>query len=134
MEVIWRDKYSVGIKEIDNQHKYFIGLMNDLYNAITASKGREELKSLFQNLIEYSEVHFATEEKYFDEFKYEGAAEHKLKHQEMRDEIKRIKGMENKNEIDFYGGIVFFLSQWLDDHLEKMDQKYVECFKGHGLE
>lgn len=131
---MWKDEYSVGIREIDDQHKYFIELLNDLYNAISANKGRQELKDLFEKLSDYAERHFATEEEYFDKFNYEGAAEHKLKHQEMRDEIKKIKNQESGNEIDFYGNIVYFLKGWLEDHLEKMDQKYEECFRKHGLE
>jgi len=133
MKIDWKEEYSVGIKEIDDQHKYFISLLNNLYNAIVEGKSREELKVLFRSLSDYAEKHFATEEKYFDEFNYEGAAEHKRKHQEMRDEIEKIKNMDEEKEIDFYGNIVYFLKDWLEDHLEKMDQKYKECFSKHGL-
>jgi len=133
MEIKWKDEYSVGIKEIDEQHKYFITLLNDLNNAVCSSKDRHELDTLFQKLAEYAERHFATEEKYFDEFNYDGAAEHKLKHQEMRDSIKKIENQKSGNEIDFYGNIVYFLKDWLEDHLEKMDQEYEECFSKHGL-
>ena len=133
MKIEWKDEYSVGIKEIDDQHKYFISLLNDLYNAIMAGKSRKELKDLFSYLADYAEQHFTTEEKYFDEFNYEGAAEHKLKHQEMRDEIEKIKNMDDEKEIDFYGNIVYFLKNWLEEHLAEMDQKYEKCFAEHGL-
>jgi len=133
MEIQWKEKYSVGIQEIDDQHKYFIGLLNELYNAIVSNQGREELSALFQKVADYAEKHFAAEEKYFDEFNYDGAAEHKLEHEKMRAEIKKIKSQAGGNEIDFYGNIVYFLKDWLDDHLEKMDQKYKECFMSHGL-
>jgi hemerythrin len=133
MEIKWKDEYSVGIKEIDDQHRYFISLLNNLYGAIGLSKNQIELEILFQKLSDYAESHFATEEKYFEEFGYDGAEEHKLKHQEMRDEIARIKNHESGNDIDFYGNIVYFLKDWLEDHLEKMDQKYKDCFMKHGL-
>ncbi|MFA6193851.1 MAG: bacteriohemerythrin [Parcubacteria group bacterium] len=133
MKIEWKDEYSVGVEEIDDQHKYFISLLNDLNNAIVAGKSREELKDLFRLIPDYAERHFATEEKYFDEFNYEGAAEHKQKHQEMRDEIKRIENTEGGKEIDFYGSIVYFLKDWLEDHLAQMDQKYEKCFAEHGL-
>ena len=133
MKIEWKDEYSVGVEEIDDQHKYFISLLNDLNNAIVAGKSREELKELFRLVPDYAERHFATEEKYFDEFKYEGAAEHKQKHQELRDEIKRIAGTEGGREIDFYGNIVYFLKDWLEEHLAQMDQKYEKCFADHGL-
>jgi hemerythrin len=133
MKIEWKDEYTVGIKEIDDQHRYFISLLNDLNGAVCSNKGRQELKDLFRELSDYAEKHFATEERYFDEFKYEGAEEHKLKHQEMRDEIKKIGSQKVGNEIDFYGNIVYFLKDWLEDHFEKMDQEYEECFLKHGL-
>src|SRR3989339_1805386 len=102
MKIEWKKEYSVGVEEIDDQHKYFISLLNDLYDAIIAGKSRAELNELFLYLADYAEKHFATEERYFDEFGYEGTVEHKAKHQEMRDEIEKIKGMEDGNEIDFY--------------------------------
>ena len=133
MKIEWKEEYSVGVKEIDDQHKYFISLLNDLNNAIVAGKSREELRDLFQYLSDYAEKHFATEENYFDEFNYDGAVEHKIKHQKMRDEIKKIENMEDGREIDFYGNIVYFLKDWLEDHLAEMDQKYKKCFAEHGL-
>ncbi len=133
MKIEWKEEYSVGVEEIDDQHKYFISLLNDLYNAIVEGKNREDLKVLFQSLSSYAEKHFATEEKYFDESGYRGAIEHKMKHQEMRDEIEKIKNMDNGKEIDFYGNIVYFLKDWLEDHLTQMDQKYKECFARYGL-
>jgi hemerythrin len=133
MEIRWKDEYSVGIEEIDDQHRYFIDLLNDLFGAVSSGQSREELASLFQKLADYAEKHFTTEEKYFEEFNYEGAEEHKLKHQEMRNEIQKIKSQEVGNEIDFYGNIVYFLREWLEDHLKKMDQEYKACFLEHGL-
>lgn len=133
MEIEWKEEYSVGVKEIDDQHRYFISLLDSLYNAIGSNRGSAELEGLFDKLSDYAELHFATEEKYFDEFGYDGAAEHRAKHQEMRDEIQRIKNQESGNNIDFYGNIVYFLKGWLEDHLERMDQKYKECFAKHGL-
>ena len=133
MKIEWKDEYSVGVEEIDDQHKYFISLLNDLNNAIVAGKSRGELKELFRLVPDYAERHFATEEKYFDDFNYEDAAEHKRKHREMRDEIKRIERTEGGKDIDFYGNIVYFLKDWLEDHLARMDQKYEKCFAEHGL-
>jgi len=38
-------------------------------------------------LVNYGNFHFATEEKYFDEFNYEDTEEHKKRHQEFRDKL-----------------------------------------------
>lgn len=133
MEAKWKEEYSVGVKEIDDQHKHFIDLLNRICDAVGGNKSLAELEVLFQELAEYAKKHFATEEKYFDKFSYPEAEEHKLKHREMWQDVQDIRNMKDKDAIDFYGSVVYFLIEWLENHLEKEDQKYKECFSAHGL-
>jgi hemerythrin len=131
MKFSWEEKYRTGIKEIDDQHKYFIELLNNYFHAADENRSQEEMKELFRKISDYAIEHFTTEEKYFDKFNFQEAEEHKLKHQEMLNEIKIIKTIKDKDDVDF--SVMLFLSEWLDEHLEKMDQNYVECFKRHGM-
>src|ERR1039457_7165583 len=58
----WRDTYSVGIPQIDSQHKGLIRLINDLQTAMMEGKGKQALSSIINDLIRYTESHFAFEE------------------------------------------------------------------------
>lgn len=75
--VNWNDSLSVGIVEVDNQHKKLVGMLNDLSEAMKARKGNEVLGKIISDVVAYTRTHFAVEEKYFAQFCYPDAAEHK---------------------------------------------------------
>ena len=60
---VWEDKYKVGVKEFDEQHKKLIELINKLYDAMKQGHGKDVLKSIVNDLFEYTKYHFETEEK-----------------------------------------------------------------------
>lgn len=131
-KLVWKDEYSVGVEMIDEQHKVFVGIMNELYTAILEKKEKRVLDDVFKQLVAYTQFHFQTEERYFDEFNYEGSAEHKAAHQKLREQIAELETrkdgiMENPFEL------MDFLEDWLVDHIMGMDKKYGPCFKEHGL-
>jgi hemerythrin len=129
--VEWSPKMSVQVKEIDEQHKRLVSILNRAYEA--EKGGREpEFERIVNELMEFARVHFSTEEKYFDEFNYKGAKEHKAEHAglllrvlELRQKLDR-NAMEGRELLDF-------LREWMENHFMAVDQKYVDCFKEHGL-
>jgi len=133
MAITFKEEHSVGVKEIDDQHKQFIAILNELADAIDNNKTKETLAHIFDELGSYAEFHFATEEKYFDMFSYDGAEEHKAKHQELKEKIADLKSKMADNQVSLSFELIDFMEDWLIDHLANMDQKYVQCFKEHGL-
>lgn len=129
----WDEQYSVGVAEIDNQHQLMFKTINELFEAINNKITAEKINSIIESLINYKIYHFATEEKYFKEFAYENATEHIAKHQEFNKKIEQLSGKYHKNSIDLAFELVDFLEDWLVDHLMIEDQKYINCFKEHGL-
>lgn len=129
----WKEEYSVGVELIDEQHKVFIGILNDLYTSIISKKEDVVLDDIFIQLVKYTEFHFQTEERYFDEFHYEGAEEHKAEHARL---CAQIAVLREKQEGSLKGNpfeLLDFLEAWLIDHLMGMDMKYTDCFHAHGL-
>ena len=133
MALQWDEKYSVGIKEIDDQHKRFIEIMGSLYAAVYAGEDREKLAEILLNLANYKDNHFETEEKYFDLYHYENAEEHKAEHQKLRDKVAEFYTQFKEGTVDVTAELMDFLENWLVDHIAYQDQKYVECFKKNGL-
>lgn len=130
----WENEMSVGVKKIDEQHAYFIDLINDLYDATMQGKIDIAFDEIIKKLSDYAKIHFQTEEKYFDEFKYENSVEHKKIHAEL---LKQIEAFHREHQefskIDLSLRLLDFLEDWLVDHLESEDKQYMECFKSHGL-
>jgi len=61
------------VREIDEQHKLLIETINELVNVVASNPSKEGLMSIIENLINYKKIHFATEERYFEEFNFVGA-------------------------------------------------------------
>jgi hemerythrin len=133
MAIEWKEEYSVQVKEIDDQHKKLVSIIDELFVAINEEKGKEKLGDILDALIEYGVYHFATEEKYFDEFHYELTEEHKKMHRGFETQITELKKKIVNNEVEVSFELIDYLEDWLLDHLMNVDQKYVKCFKEHGL-
>lgn len=133
MSLEWKKEYNLGIEEIDRQHKEFVRNLSLLIDAIGKNSLQKDLQKVLEGISNYAEYHFSTEERYFDEFYYEGAVEHKEKHQEFRNKIKELLEKFSRDELTLSYELADFLEDWLFDHLLNMDGKYVECFKSHGL-
>ncbi|MGC8720293.1 MAG: hemerythrin domain-containing protein, partial [Thermodesulforhabdaceae bacterium] len=57
----WDESLSVGIAEIDDQHKRLVNMINELYDAMLQKKGKAVLSQIIKEMAEYAAVHFATE-------------------------------------------------------------------------
>ena len=132
-KLVWEDKYSVGVVEIDNQHKKIFDIINKLLDLISTNAAKESLGGVIESLVAYKTEHFATEEKYFKEFNYEDAEEHVKEHNKFNEKLSEMKSKYPELTIEFAFELIDFLEDWLIIHLMTADQKYRECFKSHGL-
>jgi hemerythrin-like metal-binding protein len=76
----WNDVMSVGIPEVDEDHKHFIVLINELNRSITDGKAPAEIKKHLQIIVEDAERHFSQEERLFKEWQYPESGVHAIKH------------------------------------------------------
>ncbi|MBN1184928.1 MAG: hemerythrin family protein [Bacteroidales bacterium] len=129
----WSDKFSVGIQEIDDQHKKLISIINHLYTAFLRNSLCEEIEDIMQKLLDYADYHFTTEENYFEEFNYEHKNIHIEAHNKFIERIKDIKEDVEDTNIKISSSLMNFLRTWLTSHIQVEDQKYAFCFKSHGL-
>ena len=129
----WNEEYSVGVLEIDNQHKQLFTIINELIEIVGCHFNQDDVIKIIDSLIEYKKIHFATEERYFKEFNFSGAEEHILEHKKFETDLAKIRE-DNKDDLCcFVFALIEFMEDWLVSHLMTMDQKYKECFKSHGL-
>jgi hemerythrin-like metal-binding protein len=132
--LIWTKEYSVGVKELDDQHKELISIVNEMYEAVeSAEVNINVIGDILKKIAAFADYHFATEEKYFDEFNYAFKEEHKAEHRKLKDEIARLSEMHRLQDISVFVQLISFLNGWIEEHLMHQDMKYVRCFREHGL-
>jgi len=76
----WDDSLSVGVREIDAQHKTLIMNLNELSDAMMQGKANSMLKLLLSKLVAYTQMHFLAEEKYMKQWSFAGYPTHKVEH------------------------------------------------------
>ena len=133
MTIPWKDDYNLGIKEIDDQHKRFIEILNELYDAIKAMQVKEKVGVILDDLDAYTKLHFATEERYFEKFQYEDAASHAAEHRRFIDNMHGLGRAQFVNESEMALAFTDAMENWLIGHIALSDRKYVPLFHEHGL-
>ncbi len=128
----WSDEFSVGVVELDEQHKKIFGYLNEFYDSIK-SDNKKALKSLIDSLMEYALYHFRTEEKYFDKFDYEDSEFHKKEHQDFVDRVLEFKYKFESGKLVVSLTITNFLKNWIKEHIKISDKRYGKCFNSNGL-
>lgn len=133
MPIIWEESYNLGIKIIDEQHKVFVGILNEACECAGHPESRDKLEEVMNRLLRYADLHFKTEEEYFKEFDYENAEEHTREHVKLKKQAENFRREFVEEKKDVAARFVDFLEDWLVDHLDQQDKKYVQCFHEHGL-
>jgi len=128
----WDEKYSVHVKEIDDQHKHLFLLFNTLQEGMRSEKDSKELEKELSDLIDYTILHFATEEKLMQKFSYIGFVEHKRTHDNLIAEAKELQEKYAQGRIVLSKEVSVFLTDWLTGHILDTDRKYAPLFKSKG--
>ena len=129
----WSDKYLVGIKKIDDQHKKIMSLYNELAIAIATKQSRETLYKVLTEIIDNSLEHFVTEEKTFTEIKFPESYEHSLSHDAFRSEAERLLQEMGKGILEIDDSLVNFLESWIEVHIKLEDAKYADFIEDNKL-
>jgi hemerythrin-like metal-binding protein len=129
----WLPEFSVGVKEIDEQHKQLVSIMNTLFNSIDDVVAEQTIKDIVNQVVAYAQYHFATEEKYFDLFGYENTEEHKASHKKLLGYVTDYLSLPHESTKQSCLGLLDYLQDWLNEHLFYEDKKYTKCFNEHGL-
>ncbi|SDZ80949.1 hemerythrin [Desulfuromusa kysingii] len=124
--IIWTEKYSVENTVLDNQHKYLIKIINNLYNGTHGDEGQYNVKTIIDELWRYTDVHLKTEEKMLQNINYHQLDSHIQLHGEMVEKIKSWNLTSDCNEKEELTALLDFLKKWWTNHILIEDHKYVE--------
>jgi hemerythrin-like metal-binding protein len=131
---VWKDEYSVNVHEIDEQHKQILEIINHLMDIISElPKKEEDIKNVIHDLVVYKTNHFATEDKYFHRFNYEGTVEHKIAHKRFDEKMDTLARKYKKDAVGHAFALIDFLEDWFISHIMRTDHKYITFFNEHGL-
>jgi hemerythrin len=122
----WRDELTVGVPEIDAQHRRLFQIAANLQAAMLARKPKTILDSVFSTLVVHTRGHFAHEEELMRQHAYPHAAAHKSMHDQLL-----VKALEFQRDIDLGNAslapeVLKFLKDWLERHVLMADKSVGE--------
>ena len=124
-EIAWSDYLSVGVLEMDQEHRQFIARVNDLNKAIIESESKSTVERLMDLMLMEAAHHFSHEEELLARWKYPETAAHIAKHADLTAQFERVMKEFAQTDINFVWalkGLQF--KQLLVAHLLKEDMKY----------
>lgn len=130
----WNDKLSVGIAVIDADHKKLVGMVNDLYDAVSAGKGADKMGRILDGLIDYTKSHFAREEAFFAQHGYPESAAHKKEHADLARQVLDVQAKYKAGATSTLSlQVMNFLKDWLLKHIQGSDKKYAPFLNAKGV-
>ncbi len=133
----WNDSLKLGVAVVDRQHERLVGIINRLQEAVLAGGGTEVIGEIIDELIIYTASHFRMEEKYFAEFEYADAEEHKREHEALIEKVNafasKVSSGQHSSEPELAQELLQFLQIWWRYHMLETDSKFVDLFRRKGL-
>ena len=127
----WSRNFETGIEIIDEQHKILVKLLNQLATNLANRSSEDILKTTLEQLTEYTDYHFKTEEKLWEEFlKNDSSYKSHLKtHKSFIDKIFSIKNKNTELLDEAIYEIISFLSKWLAFHILDTDKRMAKTIE-----
>ena len=126
MRIEWDEGYSLGIEELDSQHRELFLRFNELIRACDTGTGADEAQRMLEFLNSYVAAHFAGEEELQCRYGYPDSRRHKEEHdafvreltsleQQIREQGPTPRLVATTNQI---------VAVWLIDHISHMDAEF----------
>jgi hemerythrin len=133
-KIIWNESLSVGVAEIDRQHKQLVNILNQLIAMDGLSSVDSELISdTLTRMTDYADYHFSSEERFMQKYGYPEFATHRQEHVSfMRKTAELSMGtMAYKKTVPTE--MLEYLKTWLVNHIMVSDMQYKQFFQEKGV-
>ncbi len=126
--LIWTDAIKVGVDAIDSDHQVLVSMLNRL---MRRSTDEADVDDIIDELIDYTQHHFAREEAIMEAYGYPDYERHCNLHQRLIDDVnQQAESWSNESSQENLDLLRKFLKNWLFNHILKEDAKIAISSKG----
>jgi len=131
-KIEWNDSFSVNNAEIDNQHKKWIEIYNQMHDRMIDTTDIDYngiCKEALSSMHDYARTHFRFEEEYLEKIRYPEIVKHRRKHKDFSTMIySYLRGME-EGKLILNTEVIKLIKNWLLDHIMIEDKKFATFLK-----
>jgi len=129
----WSENYRTGIEAVDEQHRKLIEIgakLEDMLYAGDSLDYYDYIMETINELKDYADYHFTTEEKLMREHNYPELEEHRMEHIYFIKRIDKLAMQDiDSQQIGVISETLDFLARWLFSHILNSDMKYADYLK-----
>jgi len=122
----WQNEYTVGVKELDDQHRNLLNTINTLLEEQRDKYEAAKFSPALSSIIHYAYTHFATEERYLLQVHFPNLKQHVLEH---IDFIMKTVGLalriESSSGDELRIELLRYLKEWYSYHVLGTDRHYI---------
>ncbi len=125
-DIVWDKILSIGVDEIDEDHRKLIHIFNILNHAVAEKASPEYLAACLDELIHCTVWHFSHEERLMLKHGYPASAEHKTEHRELIESARELQQAILQADKTIADEQLQFLERWLTEHILTADGRLGE--------
>lgn len=131
--LVWDESLELGIDLIDNQHRAIFEQINLLIKSFDEDTQQDRAYEVLCFVEEYVNKHFSTEEFFLEKHKYNDYDSHIQMHRAFSKQLTEYKINHRKSGITKLAAIEMhdFLNSWWNNHIIKIDSRYVGDIGAH---
>jgi hemerythrin len=118
----WNASLSVGVENLDADHRRLIEIMNDVFDAMMLGADSSAARKGLQVLSTYAVDHFNREEEWMAARGFTDLLRHRHEHDELRAQIARLLKQSDQGADEVELELLVVLRDWLLRHIGASDQ------------
>ena len=122
-DIVWGRILSVGIDEIDEDHRKLVNIFNILNHAVVEGGSSDYLAAVLEELVNCTVWHFSHEERLMLKYGYEDMEEHKAIHRELVNSVRELQQRILQADTTIADEDIELLEHWLTEHILTDDMR-----------
>lgn len=127
------ERFSVGVPAMDDQHKNWINMINDLHAAFLGKADSVTVEKLIAHILDYCRYHFAAEEALMKRIGYVNFVDHRDAHARFFVKIKAMESDLLSGSQPLKTQIMCIMKNWLEEHILTQDMDYRNFIESKGV-
>jgi len=111
-----------GNREMDGEHRVQLGLMTAFREAAGGGRGAAEADEILDQLLDYSKMHFMSEQLLMRLYEYADYEPHQADHDRMLEEMEAMRDSYRRGDGAFEGATVDRLIKDMTAHISRTDE------------
>lgn len=124
--MVWNESYKIGVPEMDEQHQRWLALLNEFYDHVKEGASSENLTKLLKGAMDYTDFHFAEEERFMGSIGYPGIDQQRARHQDIRNHLQEYYRKLQDRKVVISLPVTTEMKNWFNQHILVEDKQYAE--------